>query len=191
MFSIKGCCLCYILYLSLLNTLVLYNTIPTVSATEAEYMAMSLASRHLIWLQRGLQLFRGITSTSSSIATASRDLDYLLGNNQGALELAKNPRINSRSKHIDVHYHYIRQQLEDGNFDILYVPTADNLADLLIKSLLICYVSFQLHLFAASAFSSVCLQHQLSASLVCNFSFQLRLSALKLSLHLSTFVFFS
>ena len=98
-------------------------------------MAMSLASRHLIWLQRGLQLFRGISSTSSSVATASHDLDYLLGDNQGALELAKNPRINSRSKHIHVHYHYVRQQIEDGNFGILYVPTADNLADLLTKNL--------------------------------------------------------
>ena len=108
-----------------------------VSTTKAEYMAMSLASRHLIWLQRGLQLFRGIASasTSSSIATASHDLDYLLGDNQGALELAKNPRINSHSKHINVHYHYVQQQLEDGNFDILYVPTSDNVADLLTKNL--------------------------------------------------------
>ena len=81
-----------------------------VSTTKAEYMAMSLARRHLIWLQRGLQLFRGIAnaSTSSSIATASHDLDYLLGDNQGALELAKNPSINSRLKHIDMHYHYVR-----------------------------------------------------------------------------------
>ena len=51
------------------------------------------------------------------------------------MELAKNPRVNSRSKHIDVHYHYVRQQLEDRNFGILYVPTADNLADLLTKNL--------------------------------------------------------
>ena len=34
-----------------------------------------------------------------------------------------------------MHYHYVRQQLEDGNFGILYVPTADNLADLLTKHL--------------------------------------------------------
>ena len=106
-----------------------------VSTTGAEYMAMSLASRHLVWLQRGLQLFSGIISTSSNVATASHDLDYLLGDNQGALDLAKNPRINSRSKHIEVHYHYVRQKLEEGNFDILYVPTADNLADLLTKNL--------------------------------------------------------
>ena len=106
-----------------------------VSITEAEYMAMSLASRHLIWLQHGLQLFRGVSSTSSSVATASHDLGYLLGDNQGVLELAKNPRVNSRSKHIDVQYHYVRKQLEDGSFDIFYVPMVDNLADLLTKNL--------------------------------------------------------
>ena len=107
----------------------------TVSTTEAEYMAMPLASRHLIWLQHGLQLFRGISSTSSSIATASHNLAYLLGGNQGALELAKNSHVNSHLKHIDVHYHYVRQQLEDGNFGILYVPMVDNLADILTKNL--------------------------------------------------------
>ena len=78
-----------------------------VSTTKTEYMAISLASQHLIWLLCGLQLFRGIASTltSSDIATANHNLDYLLGDIQGALELAKNPRINSRSKQIDVHYH--------------------------------------------------------------------------------------
>ena len=96
---------------------------------------MSLAGRHFVWLQRGLLLFSGIIPTSSNIATASHDLDYLLGDNQGALDLAKNPRINSRSKHIEVHYHYVRQKLEEGNFDISYVPTADILADLPTKNL--------------------------------------------------------
>ena len=39
----------------------------------------------------------------------------------------------------------------------------------------ICHVSFQLYLFATSAFSFICLPLQLSVPFVCNFSFQLRL----------------
>ena len=104
-----------------------------VSTTEAEYMAMSFASRHLIWLQRGLQQLR--QHTSYGVATDNHEVDYLLGDNQGALELAKNHRINNRSKHIDTHYHFVREQLEAGTFDLLYVPTDDNLADIFTKSL--------------------------------------------------------
>ena len=104
-----------------------------VSTTEAEYMAMSLASRHLVWLQRGLQQLR--QHIASTVATDNHEVDYLLGDNQGALELAKNHRINNRSKHIDTHYHNVRELLEAGIFDLMYVPTDDNLADLFTKSL--------------------------------------------------------
>jgi len=38
--------------------------------------------------------------------------------------------MNNRSKHIDTHYHHVREQLEAGTFDLMYVPTKDNLADL-------------------------------------------------------------
>jgi len=72
-----------------------------------EYMAMPFASRHLISLLRGLQQLR--QHTSYGVATDS----------QGALELAKNHRINNRSKHLDTHYHFVREQLEAGTFDLL------------------------------------------------------------------------
>jgi len=104
-----------------------------VSTTEAEYMAMSFASRHLVWLQRGLQQLR--QHTLSTVATDNHEVDYLLGGNQGALELAKNHRIYNRSKHIDTHYHHVRELLEAGTFDLMYVPTEDNLADLFTKTL--------------------------------------------------------
>lgn len=60
---------------------------------------------------------------------------YIHADNTGAIELARNPRIHDRSKHIDVHYHYTREQLELGCFKLLYVPTENNLADILTKGL--------------------------------------------------------
>ena len=36
---------------------------------------------------------------------------------------------------IDTHYHHVREQLEAGTFDLMYVPTEDNLADLFTKNL--------------------------------------------------------
>jgi hypothetical protein len=94
------------------------------STTEAEYMAMSLAAKQLMWIKRGTDDLR------------LQDVDYyLLGDNQGSLELARNPGVHGRSKHIDTHYHFVREKVEEKHFELLYVPTQENLADLLTKAL--------------------------------------------------------
>ncbi|KAI0994021.1 hypothetical protein K3495_g14162 [Podosphaera aphanis] len=59
----------------------------------------------------------------------------LYADNNGAQELAKNPRIHNRSKHIDVHYHYVREKLKEGDFELLYIRSANNLANLLTIAL--------------------------------------------------------
>ena len=106
-----------------------------VTTTEAEYMALSLTSRQLVWIKRGLDQLRQTAHYSVTSKQGTGVDYYLLGDNQGSLELTKNPRINSRSKHIDIHYHCVREQLEAGDFSIVYIPTADNLADILTKYL--------------------------------------------------------
>ena len=107
-----------------------------VSTTEAEYMALSRTSRQLVGIQRGLdQLRQSIKYSVTGTTTKGAEVDYLLGDNQGLLELTTNPRINHRSKHIDIHHHFVREQLEAGDFSIVYIATADNLADILTKHL--------------------------------------------------------
>ena len=93
------------------------------SIIEAEYMAMSLAARQITWTKYGLAQLRQKFET------------VLHSDNNGAQELARNPRIHERSKHIDVHYHYVRDKLKEGEFELLYVKSANNLADLLTKAL--------------------------------------------------------
>lgn len=93
------------------------------STTEAEYMAMSLAARQITWTKFGLTQLRQNFYT------------VFYADNNGAQELAKNPRIHGRSKHIDVHYHYVREKFKDGDFELLYIKSTKNLADLLTKAL--------------------------------------------------------
>ena len=50
--------------------------------------------------------------------------------------LAENPVHHSRIKHIDIRYHYIRDLVRDGVFNINYIKTDDNCADALTKPLL-------------------------------------------------------
>ena len=53
--------------------------------------------------------------------------------NQGAVNLAKNPINHQRSKHIDIKYHFIRLEIQIGNINLQYVPTDCNVADIFTK----------------------------------------------------------
>ncbi|MCO5564952.1 hypothetical protein L7F22_018622 [Adiantum nelumboides] len=55
--------------------------------------------------------------------------------NQIALAVARNPIFHARTKHIEVHYHYVRERLSVREISLANVPTQDNLADLFTKAL--------------------------------------------------------
>jgi hypothetical protein len=43
--------------------------------------------------------------------------------------------LHSRTKHIDVRYHFLRDNVEKGNIDLIHVPIEKQLADILTKPL--------------------------------------------------------
>jgi hypothetical protein len=55
--------------------------------------------------------------------------------NNSALKLTRNPEFHSRSKHIDVKHHFIREKVEEGVINTHRVDTTDNLADVFTKAL--------------------------------------------------------
>jgi hypothetical protein len=44
-------------------------------------------------------------------------------NNTSAISVAKNLVLHSRTKHIEVRYHFLRDNVEKGNIDLIPVPT--------------------------------------------------------------------
>ena len=55
--------------------------------------------------------------------------------NQGAIELSRNPRFHKRTKHIDVAYHFVREKVNDKSIKVSYCPTDQMLADIMMKRL--------------------------------------------------------
>ena len=106
------------------------------STTHAEYIGQDYAARELIWILRFLDEIgfpaKDITKIYSHL---NLTMPLLYGDNQGALALAKNPVHHRLTKHIDVRYHFIREQLAKKVFNLLYCPTKKNVADIMTKPL--------------------------------------------------------
>ncbi len=113
---------------------------PTValSSCEAEYMSLASATQEGKYL---LSLLNEILNLKLSSFT-------ILCDNQAAISLAKNPISHNRSKHIDIKYHFLRDEVENGTLDIKYVSTDNNVADVFTKPMSrIKYQKFQSSLF--------------------------------------------
>lgn len=55
--------------------------------------------------------------------------------NEGAIQIAKNPLSNTNSKHIDMRHHFLRELVERKEIDIIHVVSQDQHADFLTKAL--------------------------------------------------------
>lgn len=94
------------------------------STCEAEYTALAETVQEGKFLKQ-LCVDLGIIAVSKSILVNA--------DNQGAIKLAKNPAFHKRSKHIDVKYHFIRSEVQQGTVSIRYIASEDNLADIFTK----------------------------------------------------------
>ena len=55
--------------------------------------------------------------------------------NQGAMELAKNPVYHARTKHIEVQHHFVQEKVARGAIILGYCPTQEMLVDVLTRAL--------------------------------------------------------
>ena len=99
--------------------------IVALSTSEAEYVALSAATQEAVWLRRFL----------SGLEVAELEPTTIMEDNQGTIAIAKNPVAHSRTKHIDIRYHYVREAVQEGAVSLEYCPTEDMTADLLTKPL--------------------------------------------------------
>jgi transposase InsO family protein len=96
----------------------------SLSSTEAEYVAASEASRENAWIRNILEAL-GCTLPPTPLHC----------DNRTAIQLVEEQNTTDRRKHINVKYHYIRQEARDNKIKLGWVGTADQMADIFTKPL--------------------------------------------------------
>jgi hypothetical protein len=94
------------------------------STNEAEYVVAGQCCAQLLWMRQNLQDFGYNLSKVP-----------LLYDNEIAIRLADNPVEHSRTKHIDIRNHFLRDHQERGDIDIYHISTENQLADISTKPL--------------------------------------------------------
>ena len=91
-------------------------------------MALLHGAKQALWLRRFLRDV-GLHTAESPPTT------HLSVDNTGAIALVKEVRFHARTKHIDVHYHFVHEHVKNGTFEVTHVPTTEMLADGFTKPL--------------------------------------------------------
>jgi hypothetical protein len=93
------------------------------SSTEAEYIALSEATKQAVWL-RNLLGELGVLQNGPTI---------IYEDNQGCISISQNRRSDKRTKHIDIRFHYTRDQIEAERISVKYCTSHSMQADVLTK----------------------------------------------------------
>ena len=95
------------------------------SLVEAEYRTTVNASQEALWLQQILLEF----------GFEQQQTTPLWWDNQSAIKLSKYLVLHQRSKHIELHMHFIINIIHDSVIEVLYFPTDDQVPDIFTKCL--------------------------------------------------------
>ena len=96
----------------------------SLSTVKAEYIAANSCCTQLLWMQK-LLLDYGICQEHLTI--------YY--DNTSAINISKNLVQHSRTKHIEVRHHFIREFVKDGTLTLEFIHTDDQKVDLFTKPL--------------------------------------------------------
>ncbi|GJT84401.1 putative ribonuclease H-like domain-containing protein [Tanacetum coccineum] len=99
------------------------QTIMATSTTEAEYVAVANCCGQVLWIQNQLLDYEfNFMNTKIYI------------DNESTICIVKNPMFHSKTKHIEIRHHFIRDTYEKKIIQVLKIHTDDNVADLLTKA---------------------------------------------------------
>lgn len=95
------------------------------STAESEYVAANEAANQVVWLRKMLTDLKYDQVSPST----------LLCDNSSAIAIARNPVFHGRTKHFNIKYHTIRFFQDEGEIDLKFCCSEEQLADIFIKPL--------------------------------------------------------
>jgi len=95
------------------------------SSMEAEYMAACATVQEALWL---VAILECLGFSQSKAVPIYED-------NQSAIAYSKNPTSHKYTKHIDMRYHFVREQVELKKVELIKIASAENVADIFTKPL--------------------------------------------------------
>ena len=97
----------------------------TLSTAKSEYVAVTYATKEVLWLQRIIkEVFQPLEEPIT-----------LYSDSQLAIALTKDGLYHTRTKHIDILYHFIRFKVQKKTINLIYCPTEEMTAHILTKAL--------------------------------------------------------
>jgi hypothetical protein len=97
------------------------------SATESEYIAAADAAMEAVWIRKFISGLDVMPSNNTPMD--------LYCDNSGAIVIANEPGVQKGARHYQRRYHYVREQIESREINLLKVHTDNNLADPFTKAL--------------------------------------------------------
>nr|XP_016440114.1 PREDICTED: uncharacterized mitochondrial protein AtMg00810-like [Nicotiana tabacum] len=95
------------------------------SSAEAEYRSLASTVVEILW----------VTGLIKELGVHIRKPISLLCDSKSAIQIAANPVFHERIKHIDINCHFIREKVQLGLVHLLHIPSLEQHADILTKSL--------------------------------------------------------
>ncbi|KAF7776615.1 hypothetical protein Agabi119p4_5008 [Agaricus bisporus var. burnettii] len=97
----------------------------SLSTVESEYTAFTRATQQALWL----------TKFMDELNMNQEQPVVIYADNNGAIANTQNNKNHRRTKHIRVKYHFVKECVDRGEITFTYIPSAENLADILTKPL--------------------------------------------------------
>lgn len=97
----------------------------SLSSTEAEYIALTEAICEQKWIKKLLTEFK----------IDSEEPVVIFEDNQSCIKIADEPKERKRMKHLDIKYNFIREVIANGEVQLEFKPTNEQVADIMTKGL--------------------------------------------------------
>ena len=99
----------------------------SLSSAEAEYMAISSSLQEIKWIRQLLNELYIVNQGEPSVLNID---------NQAAITISQNDVDHSRTKHIDIRHHFIRDSIKNKEVQVKWISTHGQLADIFTKPLM-------------------------------------------------------